>query len=159
MGLTLSQVYSISDVIRASQHTVVIAGNPLRSAIANPLLEWGERVWTFPEILLSRGNAVTVFMHSKSGTSIKRYSKNLFPLQGWNDPHHSRQLLDHFTNLHLSRLEMIKIALECLMNRKFKAKHPGDRSYALMGLLRIRPPIDRNDSSFQAFARYVCSVE
>jgi hypothetical protein len=32
---------------------------------------------------------------------------------------------------------------------------PGDYSYALMGLLRVRPQIDPTDSAFQAFARYV----
>jgi hypothetical protein len=31
----------------------------------------------------------------------------------------------------------------------------GDRSYALMGLLHIRPPVDRTDSGFQAFGRLV----
>ena len=41
--------------------------------------------------------------------------------------------------------------------RKITSQHltvlKGDHSYALMGLLRLRPKIDRTDSPFQAFAR------
>jgi hypothetical protein len=79
--------------------------------------------------------------------------KVLFPLRAWRDSLNSRQLIEHYSNLHLSRLELVKIALECLMSREFRALHPGDRVYVLMGLLRIRPPIDKTDSAFQAFAR------
>ncbi|KAL2172258.1 hypothetical protein VTG60DRAFT_6636 [Thermothelomyces hinnuleus] len=79
--------------------------------------------------------------------------KARFPGWAWRDSMTRRQLIEHFANLHLNRLELIKIALECLMNRQLKERHPGDRVYALMGLLRIRPPIDKTDSSFQAFAR------
>jgi hypothetical protein len=77
----------------------------------------------------------------------------LFPVYAWEDRLTSRQLIEHYSNLHLSRLELVKIALECLMSRKFRSLHPGDRVYVLMGLLRIRPPIDKTDSAFQAFAR------
>jgi hypothetical protein len=42
-------------------------------------------------------------------------------------------------------------------SRKITSQHltvlKGDHSYALMGLLRLRPKIDRTDSPFQAFAR------
>jgi hypothetical protein len=51
------------------------------------------------------------------------------------------------------RLELASIALKCLQERELRDMHAGDRSYALMGLFRIRPQIDGTDSAFQAFAR------
>lgn len=81
--------------------------------------------------------------------------KPLFPALAWRegDRERARQLIENYGNLHLSRLELVKITLECLMSRSLRIKYRGDRSYVMMGLLRIRPPIDRTDSSFQAFAR------
>ncbi len=140
-------------MIRAAEHVIVIAGNPWRDSTTDALKSWGKRVWTFPEILLSKGDSVSVFSCGQRPPKFESISKSRFPTLGWGDPVQSRQLLEHFTNLHLTRLELVKVALECLLSRTLKVKHPGDRSYALMGLLRIRPPIDRNDSSFQAFAR------
>jgi hypothetical protein len=55
----------------------------------------------------------------------------------------------------LSQLELVTLALECLHRRSTTQYLPGDHSYALMGLLRVRPKIDPTDSAFQAFARYV----
>jgi hypothetical protein len=112
-----------------------------------------------PEIVLSKGDSVTVYRCGVRDRSLgppaefSEISKPLFPSLAWDDNWTSRQLIEHYSNLHLSRLELVKIALECLMNRKFNALHPGDRSYVLMGLLRVRPPIDKTDSAFQAFAR------
>jgi hypothetical protein len=48
---------------------------------------------------------------------------------------------------------MISLAVQCLYKRDTVEKFKGDRAYALMGLLRIRPNIDETDSDFQAFAR------
>jgi hypothetical protein len=63
-------------------------------------------------------------------------------------------LIDHYENtLQLNHLELASIALECIYQRDFERYLEGDHSYVLMGLLRIRPEIDRTDSAFQAFAR------
>jgi hypothetical protein len=124
---------------------------------AAALMVWGQRVWTLAEVVLSRGNSVTV-QHCGATIADITYDeipKSKFPSQAWRDPETSRQLIDNYDNLRLSRLELVKVALDCLMSRKFKTYSPGDRVYALMSLLRIRPPIDENDSSFQAFARSV----
>lgn len=65
------------------------------------------------------------------------------------------QLVDHYEgNMILSQLELVTLALECLHKRVTIQYLSGDHSYALMGLLRIRPKIDPTDSAFQAFARY-----
>jgi hypothetical protein len=156
---TPHQIYSISDVVRGAEHVIVIAGHPERQLPRDPLLQLGERVWTFPEIVLSRGNTMTVATTKQNTQTLEnellryRISKTMFAARAWADVLSARQLLEHYTNLHLSRLELMKIAVECLMKRGLYGKYPGDRSYALMSLLRIRPPIDVNDSSFQAFAR------
>jgi hypothetical protein len=62
--------------------------------------------------------------------------------------------MDHFQGtLTLSRLEIVKLAMKCLYARKTDAYLKGDVAYALMGLLRRRPMVDRTDSEFQALAR------
>lgn len=64
------------------------------------------------------------------------------------------QLIDHYEgNLILNQLELVTLALECLHKRDTHQYLRGDHSYALMGLLRIRPKIDPTDTAFQAFAR------
>ncbi|AEO67483.1 uncharacterized protein THITE_118127 [Thermothielavioides terrestris NRRL 8126] len=155
--------YSISDIVRAAEHVIVVAGNIDRPWDDGALRVWGRRVWTLPEILLSKGDSVTVMQCGMRKSDNQRepelhiefreIRKAVFPSVAWPDPLTSRQLIEHYSNLHLSRLELVKIALECLMNRSLQVKYRGDRSYALMGLLRSRPPIDRSDSAFQAFAR------
>jgi polysaccharide pyruvyl transferase WcaK-like protein len=62
--------------------------------------------------------------------------------------------VDHYEgNLILSQLELVTLALECLHRRETHQHLRGDHSYALMGLVRIRPKIDASDTAFQAFAR------
>jgi hypothetical protein len=65
-------------------------------------------------------------------------------------------LVDHFEGtLVLPTLELITHAAQALWRRKkstFKLLN-GDCSYALMGLLRRRPPVKASDEDFEAFAR------
>lgn len=146
----------MSDIIRGAEHVIVIALNATPAPADDPntqtkaLQGWGQRVWTLPEVILSKGDSVTTVINVDQGS---RISKVRLAETAWSDAGDSRQLVEHFTNLPLSRLELVSIAMKCLDNRQLRGKHKGDRSYALMGLLRIRPRIDTNDSSFQAFAR------
>lgn len=117
------------------------------------LQQWGKRVWTFPEVLLSpKGQPIRVY-----NAGSERYlevEKNQFAQLVWPDKEVSRQLIDHYEgNLILSRLELVTIALECLHSRQRGKMLDGDHSYALMGLLLVRPEVDETDSDFQAFAR------
>lgn len=155
----------MSDIIRESSKTVIITTSDAQESDLQALKDWGNRVWTIPEILLSQGSEVT-WVHMASETDAgdeadasvngrKDLSKVHLAQRAWHDASEARQLVEHFTNLHLSRLELSSIALQCLQRRVLKQKHPGDRSYALMGLLRLRPLIDSEDSAFQAFARSV----
>ncbi|KAK1757075.1 hypothetical protein QBC47DRAFT_412412 [Echria macrotheca] len=156
--LANQDTYSISDIIRAAKHVIIVAGNISREWDPDALRVWGQRIWTLPEVVLSHGDTVTVWHCGNRGpgqrpVEVREIPKALLPTEAWSDAPTARQLIDHYTNLHLSRLELVKIALECLMSRRFRSLHPGDRVYVLMGLLRIRPPIDKTDTSFQAFAR------
>ena len=138
----------MSDVIRGAEHTIVIAQNP--SHPGDALMGWGERVWTLPEVILSKGDSVTQVINAGRPEQV---TKVRIAELAWRDAGASRQLVEHFTNLPLSRLELVSIAMKCLQERTLQMKFKGDRSYALMGLLRVRPQIDSADSSFQAFAR------
>ncbi|KAK3381194.1 hypothetical protein B0H63DRAFT_545665 [Podospora didyma] len=132
----------ISDIIRAAQHVIIVAGNTGRDFDPDELRVWGQRIWTLPEVVLSRGDSVTVWHCGKRAApgpsfEVREIPKALFPTEAWPDAANSRQLIEHYNNLHLSRLELVKIALECLMSRRFRSLHPGDRT----------------DTAFQAFAR------
>lgn len=119
------------------------------------LHQWGSRMWTFPEVLLSPGENVSVYyrMGDHSGPEViprNRVASELWP----QDAGISRQLIDHYLRtIDLSRIELSVLALRCLYARHTTTFLEGDHAYALMGLLRIRPQIDRTDSGFQAFAR------
>lgn len=118
------------------------------------LRQWGTRVWTFPEVLLSPGREIAVYTRGGDLSNPLILSKNQFAGRVWPDALRSRQLVDHYLgNLSLGKLELAVTALRCLCARNTTEYLPGDHIYALMGLLRIRPEIDRNDSQFQSFAR------
>lgn len=81
-------------------------------------------------------------------------NKRQFAQTVWRDAEVSRQLIDHYEgSVTLGRLELVTLALQCLHGRQTSQHLPGDKSYALMGLMRLRPKIDKSDSAFQAFAR------
>jgi hypothetical protein len=148
----------LSDIIREAETTIVLTKSPQTttggqsSAIPDEsaLIGWGVRAWTLPEVILSRGDSVLLV---DNGRTPKWISKIRLAENAWRDAENARQLVEHFTTIQLSRLELVSIALQCLRARTIREKYPGDRSYALMGLLRIRPQIDYTDSDFQAFAR------
>jgi hypothetical protein len=120
------------------------------------LRQWGSRMWTFPEVLLSPGNTIPIYTRGTDLRSPLMLSKNQFAARVWahSDGDTSRQLIDHFLGtMTLSRLELAVLALECLYGRQTTEWLSGDQAYALMGLLRLRPQIDKSDSRFQAFAR------
>lgn len=56
-------------------------------------------------------------------------------------------------SLILSPLKLVSVALQCFHSRSTSVYENGDMSYVLMGLLRQRPNIVREDSAYQAFAR------
>ena len=152
-------VYRISDIMRGAQALVIVvgaqAGDRETPTTKELLKEWGKRMWTLPEALLSpEGREILVFTRGQSLDSPLRVSKKNFAALAWDDAAVTRQLIDHYEgSLILSRLELVILALYCLNNRQTTEYFRGDMSYALMGLLRLRPKVDSTDSAFQAFAR------
>lgn len=145
----------MSDVIRGAESTIIITRTTKRLSNgdideAHALKGWGARVWTLPEVILSKGHNVVLIVNGNQPRTIPKV--RLAEL-AWSDGGEARQLVEHYTTLHLSRLELVSIAFRCLQERSLLQKYAGDRSYALMGLLRLRPKIDTQDSAFQAFAR------
>lgn len=113
-------------------------------------------MWTFPEVLLCPGQSVKVYNRSGNLRSPMVVPKNQFASRVWTymDADISRNLIDHYLgNISLSRLELAVLALKCLYSRHTTMYMAGDQAYALMGLLRLRPQIDKTDTAFQAFSR------
>jgi hypothetical protein len=152
------QVYTMSDVIRYAEKVIIIS-DPLNGEARTEdeiLQGWCDRAWTLPEILLSSGGKVEVLTVPKSPGSgrLEIIEKKSVSHRILDDKLPFQDLLSHFANnIQLSRLELVERVLSCLMVRKLDKKYDGDLSYILMGLLRIRPTINHEDSSFQAFAR------
>lgn len=155
-------VHRISDVVRGA-HTLAIAVGPRaedeeRGGTTHEYLKvWGERMWTWPEVLLApTGSEILVYTRGANLNKPLKVDKRNFPALVWDDAPIARQLMDHYEGtLGLSRLELVVLGLQCLKNRSGGTKKycDGDLSYALMGLLRQRPKVDQGDSAFQAFAR------
>ncbi|KAJ5984402.1 hypothetical protein N7481_006501 [Penicillium waksmanii] len=152
-------VYRISDIVRGA-HSLVVAIGPSREPSSEPSLneremlrQLGERMWTFPEVLLSPTNQPITLYARHTGT-MRNLSKRDFTNEAWGDTLTSRQLVDHYEGtIILSPLELVSLALQCFPNRMTTTYCKGDLSYALMGLLRRRPDISKEDSSFEAFCR------
>ena len=113
-------------------------------------------MWTFPEVLLSPGRTISVYTRDGNLQSPLVVAKNQFAAQVWTymEPDVARHLIDHYLgSISLSHLEQAVLALKCLYSRRTTEYLPGDQAYALMGLLRLRPQVDRTDTAFQAFSR------
>ncbi|SCV30001.1 uncharacterized protein FFB14_02831 [Fusarium fujikuroi] len=159
-----SDVYRISDVLRGSDRMVIAVGRGKGSKTGHSgkanteslLREWGSRMWTFPEVLLSPGRTISVYTRDGNLQSPLVVAKNQFAALVWTymDSDMARHLIDHYLgSINLSRLEQAVLALKCLYSRHTTEYLPGDQAYALMGLLRLRPQVDRTDTAFQAFSR------
>ena len=151
-------VWRICDVVRGAFSIVVAVAGPGNSQDSqglpyDPLRDWGRRVWTLPELLLSpERDDIVVYANRTLDSSDQIHRRNF--ARFWDDSSLVGQLIDHYEgSVVLSPLELMTIALRCLQNRHTTEYLPGDLSYALMGLLRQRPHARHTDSAFQAFAR------
>lgn len=151
-------VWRMSDIIRGAHSVAIVLSNAVgtRDILSRDglLKQWGSRVWTLPEIILSPGTQeITIYTRGEElNDSIKIHRRNMAAQLG--DGNLSRQLIDHYEwSLVLGPLELITIALRCLHGREKGSYFEGDMSYALMGLLRQRPTVIEGDEAFQAFAR------
>jgi hypothetical protein len=157
-------VFRISDVIRGASALAIIVGHPVKDratigavSTEQMLQQWGRRMWTLPEALLSpAGVPIQVYTRGLDAGEPMTLEKRKFPSYAWQDAPVTRQLMDHYEgSLKLSPLELVVLGLRCLSTRDLDRNtyFAGDLSYVLMGLLRHRPTVDPGDSAFQAFAR------
>ncbi|KAL8838467.1 MAG: hypothetical protein Q9176_005019 [Flavoplaca citrina] len=162
-------VWRISDVIKGAFQVVIAVAGPVgvkeMGTLPTELLsQWGDRVWTLPELLLSPERDIEIYTLNRSLDQVQqlkqclerppdRINRRNFS-RFWEDASIVGQLLDHYEgSVILSPLELIATALKCLERRHTTQHLPGDLSYSLMGLLRQRPNARKDDSGFQAFAR------
>lgn len=86
-----SQVYRICDVIRGAQSLVIAVGQPPndRHDISTPdlmLHQWGRRIWTFPEVLLSpTGKDIKVYVRGTDLMQPLCIPKNQFAAKVWKE--------------------------------------------------------------------------
>ena len=151
-------VWRICDVVRGAFSIVVAVAGSVDSQDPQglpygPLRDWGRRVWTLPELLLSpERDDIVVYSNRRLDSCVQIHRRNF--ARFWDDSDLVGQLIDHYEgSVVLSPLELMTIALRCLQNRHTTEHLKGDLSYALMGLLRQRPHARHTDSAFQAFAR------
>lgn len=154
-------IHRICDVVRGC-HSLIIALGPSPPGSDMALIEWGARIWTLPELLLCPSDReIAIYTHG-SRFGPEYVAKRNFAVRAWKDANAVRQLIDHYEgSLTLTPLELVTIALQCMQERMdemrrdthYKQWAPGDMSYALMGLLRRRPQVNKQDTDFEAFAR------
>lgn len=157
--------YAICDILRASKSMIIVAGSPYRYPTSTrnkgrqpvestrELIEsWGQRLWTLPELLFCP-NSDGVPIHTLTDQPSKILSKHTIASM-LKDGKSVRELIEHYSGtIQLSPLELTVTATQCLFSRPHNQFSPGDASYALMGLMRRRPRVNKNDSAFKAFAR------
>lgn len=155
-------VWRICDVVRGAFSLVIVLADRANLTTAKGeqhdlLRQWGNRVWTLPELLLSpEQDDIVVYTKDANPKMLEPdqpINRRNFP-RLWNDHSLVGQLIDHYEgSVILSPLELMTTALLCLQNRLTTEYFHGDLSYALMGLVRQRPNVRPSDSAFQAFAR------
>jgi hypothetical protein len=160
--------YAICDILRASRSMIIVVGPPYRFADARRanlregnhrtelknkwLASWGERLWTLPELLFCP-NREAIPVHTLDDEPPEILSKHSIA-RVLRDGRSVRELIEHYSGtIQLSPLELTVTATQCLFARPHNQFSPGDASYALMGLMRRRPRVNKNDSAFRAFAR------
>lgn len=157
------RVWTICDIVRGCFQVVIAVASQPAKARQGPLEEWGGRIWTLPEMLLSPGaDQIPVYSmpaeEDKERKDIEiepkqHFNRREFP-RIWEDAPVVGQLVDHLEgSVVMTPLELTTTVFKSLQQRDTKEFLKGDRSYALMGFLRQRPDVCSTDSEFQAFAR------
>ena len=141
-------IHRICDVFRGASQVVVL----LPDLSDRCQKEWGERMWTLTEVLLSTHDKIKFVSAAEQPIE---YTKMEISSLIWTDSESTRFLAEHYSSLlTLSRLELISLGLTALSNRKAGTRWTGgDVAYALMALLRYRPRMNPTDTLFQALAR------
>ncbi|KAK1638800.1 hypothetical protein BDP81DRAFT_422687 [Colletotrichum phormii] len=166
-------VYRICDIVRAAHSMIIAIGPPANDKVASVLADseppeykrenvtpwlrqWGSRLWTLPELLLCPAEYRIRLYVLGDPTEPKELAKRNFAERAWDDAEAVKELVDHFEgSAILTDLRLIEAALACFSRRQTDQFNKGDIAYATMGLFpnRHRPPVNKEDSGFQAFAK------
>jgi hypothetical protein len=159
-------VYNICDIVRGAHSMIVVVGADYRTKdlahrpeqYQSWLIEWGSRMWVLPELLLSpMEHRVRVYVEDptinpESVTPDLVAKRNLVG-QACLDAEDVRQLSEHYEgSIQLSKLELMRLAVDCLSRRRTEMRTKADLAYALNGLVGRRPRSKKDESGFEAFA-------
>lgn len=149
-----ADVYRMCDVIRGA-HSVCVVLPHLTDKYKR---EWGSRLWTLPEAMLSQRREVKFCSPGEETTLTKLDMTDEIWTTNDGQGEATRLLAEHFSGvLTLGRLELFTAALESLSAKRFTAYIQGkdkvELAYALMGFLNRRVQLDGSENLFQALAR------
>ena len=164
-----ADVYRMCDVIRGAQLVCVV----LPDLTSHFKRDWGSRMWTLPEAMLSQSRTITfcspgeetlgepsrnVEILDKLSYNVETLTKLDMTDEIWNQnearDQSTRLLAEHFSGvLHLGRLELFTIAYEALASKEYSEYTKADPAYALMGFLNHRVQLKGNEGLFEALAR------
>ncbi|CAI7661159.1 unnamed protein product [Penicillium palitans] len=157
-------VNTICDAVRCAKRVYVVL--PTESAEDKRI--WGERIWTFPEVLLAANRIRYCFTHSTSMSLLEPHALTLNDMQisFWRPKSDSNKneedaighLINHYTNsLQLSELQLFTFAVQAMAKQTTSVATKGYTTrymaYAAMGLLSYRITPHNSDNVFQAIAR------
>ena len=157
-------VNTICDAVRCAKRVYVVL--PTESAEDKRI--WGERIWTFPEVLLAANRIRYCFTHSTSMSLSTPHALTLNDMQisFWRPKSNSNKneedaighLINHYTNsLQLSELQLFTFAVQAMAKQTTSVDTKGYTTrymaYAAMGLLSYRITPNDSDTVFQAIAR------
>ena len=175
-ALKTADLHRMCDVIRGATRTCIM----LPDFSAPNLQQWGERMWTLPEALLSHEEQLKLCALSSHRDSAllkqasdptlsdepqmqtQMWSKLDMSDEAWGndedgdgDHQATRLLAENFSGvLNLSRIGLFTVALEALSKRKQNGNFShADVAYALMGFLHERIQFDKEETDFQGLAR------
>lgn len=149
-----ADVYRMCDVIRGA-HLVCVVLPHLSDKYKR---EWGSRLWTLPEAMLSQRPEVKFCSPREELMLTKLDMTDEIWTTDDSQGEATRLLAEHFSSvLTLGRLEIFVAALESLSAKRFTAyiknKDNVELAYALMGFLNRRVQLDGSENLFQALAR------
>ena len=174
--LKTADLHRMCDVIRGARRTCIM----LPDFSVQKLQEWGGRMWTLPEALLSQAEELKLCaLSSQRDGSLVRQPSDLtltdesrmktelwtkldMSDEVWGDGEDvdsenqaTRLLAESFSGvLSLSRIGLFTVALEALSKRHQNGNFShADVAYALMGFLHERIQFDKDESDFQGLAR------
>ncbi|KAJ5360921.1 hypothetical protein N7517_010112 [Penicillium concentricum] len=163
-------VNTISDAVRCAKRVYIV----LPTEIPRDKEIWGERMWTFPEVLLASDKLRYCFTHSTSMAPFTPHEVTLTDMYNsfWPGPTPSSprlngetkhedaigHLIKHYTNsVQLSELQLFTFAVQAMATQatgiNIKGYTTKDMAYAAMGLFSYRLTPNDSDTAFQAIAR------